>query len=84
MPPTTFTSRDFNREPNRIKRAAKDGPVIITERSRPDLVVMSYERYATLTGQRPSFLDRIGMPGLSDIDLDTALPNDLPRAADFG
>ena len=84
MQPATFTSRDFNREPSRIKRAAKEGPVIITERSRPALVVMSYERYASLTGNGRSFLDRIGMPGLSDIELDTSLPKDPPRAVDFG
>lgn len=84
MPPATFTSRDFNREPSRIKRAAKQGPVIITERNRPDIVVMSYERYASLTGNGRSFLDRIGMAGLSGIDLDALLPRDLPRGADFG
>lgn len=84
MQPATFTSRDFNREPSRIKRAAKEGPVIITERSRPDLVIMSYERYASLTGDGRSFLDRIGMAGLSDVDFDTSLPKDTPRPVDFG
>lgn len=45
---------------------------------------MSYERYASLTGNGRSFLDRIGMAGLSGIDLDALLPRDLPRGADFG
>jgi hypothetical protein len=44
---------------------------------------MSYERYASLTGNGRFFLDRIGMPGLSDIELDTTLPKDPPRAVDF-
>jgi prevent-host-death family protein len=34
----TFTSREFNRSPGRVKRAAADGPVIITERGKPVLV----------------------------------------------
>ncbi|MEH3158282.1 MAG: type II toxin-antitoxin system prevent-host-death family antitoxin [Sphingomonas taxi] len=83
MPPATFTSKDFNREPGRIKRAAKQAPVIITERSRPDIVVMSYDLYASLTGTGGSFLDRIGMPDLSDIELDTSLPKVAPREAVF-
>lgn len=44
---------------------------------------MSYERYASLTGDGRSFLDRIGMAGLSDVDFDTSLPKDTPRPVDF-
>ncbi|AHE51939.1 type II toxin-antitoxin system prevent-host-death family antitoxin [Sphingomonas sanxanigenens] len=83
MTSETFTSRDFNREPSRIKRAAKRAPVIITERNRPDIVVMSYERYTALTADAGSFLERIAMPGLSNLDLDTNLPTGSPRAAVF-
>lgn len=83
MTSETFSSRDFNREPSRIKRAAKRAPVIITERDRPDIVVMSYERYTALTAGSGSFLERIAMPGLSDVDLDMALPTGGPQAAVF-
>ncbi|MGF7152120.1 prevent-host-death family protein [Sphingomonas zeicaulis] len=83
MTTETFTSRDFNREPSRIKRAAKRAPVIITERNNPDIVVMSYQRYTELTAGTGSFLDRIAMPGLSDVDLDMILPKGGPQAAIF-
>ena len=83
MQPAIFTSRDFIRGPNRIKRAAKEGPVIISKRSRPDIVVMSYERYVSLTKHGRSLLDRIGMPGLANIELDTSLPRDPPRDVDL-
>lgn len=83
MQPATFTSRDFNQNPSRIKRAAKDGTVIITERDRPDLVVMSYSAYTDLTGKRSTFLERIAMPDVPIIDLDTTLPATGPRAAEL-
>ena len=44
---------------------------------------MSYERYASLTGDSRYFLDRIDMPGLPDVDFDTSLPKDTPRPVHF-
>ena len=83
MPASTFTSRDFNREPGRIKRATADGMVVITERSKPCLVVLSYKDYQKLRGTNPSFREKIAMRGLSSIALDTSLPGSVPRAAEF-
>jgi prevent-host-death family protein len=54
---TTFTSRDFNRDPGRIKRAAQAGPVFITDRNRPSLVVLAIGDYERLAGRGTSLLD---------------------------
>lgn len=78
--PSTFTSRDFNREPGRIKRAAAQGPVVITERNKPALVVMAFAEYTKLTGKKRSLLDLLSMPGLADIDFDPTLPKNYPVA----
>jgi len=47
---TTLSSREFNQDASRAKRAAKAGPVIITERGRPAHVLMTIEDYRKLTG----------------------------------
>ena len=81
--PSTFTSRDFNREPGRIKRAAAHGPVVITARSKPALVVLAFADYKKLSGKRPSLLDALSMPGLADIDFNPTLPESFPVAPSF-
>jgi len=83
MTASTFTSRDFNREPGRIKRAAAEGMVVITERSKPCLVVLSYKDYRKIAADGPSFREKVAMRGLSSIALDTCLPGSVPRAAEF-
>lgn len=78
-----FSSREFNREPGRIKRAAKDGTVIITERGEPTLAVISWADYCALKSPSPSLLERLSVPGLSAIALETKRSITVPRAAEF-
>lgn len=54
----TMNSRTFARDAGAVKRAAQQGPVIITERGTPALAVLCIEDYYRLTGQTggPSLL----------------------------
>lgn len=79
----TFSSRDFNREPGRIKRAAADGPVIITERGRPIIAVMPYAEYERLKAPPANILDALDMDEVGDIEIDFSRPASFPRAATF-
>ena len=45
---TTMSSREFNQDTARAKRAAGNGPVIITDRGKPSHVLMSVEDYEKL------------------------------------
>ncbi len=45
MPPITISSREFNQDVGRAKRAARSGPVVITDRGRPAHVLLSFEEY---------------------------------------
>lgn len=72
---TTLSSRELNQDVGRAKKAAKDGPVFITDRGRPAHVLLSIEDYRRLAGDRRSIVDALSMPGLADIDFDP------PRAA---
>lgn len=51
-PPVTFSSREFNQDTARAKRAAKSGPVFITDRGAPSHVLMTVEDYERLKQQK--------------------------------
>lgn len=55
--PNTISSREFNQDLAKAKRAAKQGPLIITDRGKPAYVLMNYEDYALLTRSKKSLVD---------------------------
>ncbi len=67
---TTLSSREFNQDTSRAKKASSKGPVFITDRGKPAHVLLSMEEYQRLSGKRRSLLDALSMPGLADIELD--------------
>ena len=73
MTVSTITSRELNQDLGRAKKAALEGPVVITDRGKPAHVLLSYSDYAALLGERPNIIDALAMPGLSACDLN------LPR-----
>ena len=70
MPITTFTSRDFNQDVSKAKRATKKGPVFITDRGRPAHVLLSVEDYEAFTRQQGSIADLLAMPDADDTEFD--------------
>ncbi len=83
MPITTLSSRDFNQDTGRAKKAASAGPVFITDRGKPAHVLLTIEDYQRLTGKRRSVVDALAMPGLSGTELDLTRPANLPRETDL-
>lgn len=71
---TTMNSREFNRDTGAAKRAAAEGPVLITDRGRPAHVLLTYDAYQALLGPGPSIVALLAAPHTSDIDL--AVPRD--------
>ena len=70
MPVTSFSSRELNHDVSSAKKAAQNGPVIITDRGKPSHVLMTYGEFERLTGKLPNLVDALSMPGLSDIDFE--------------
>lgn len=70
MSHVTFSSREFNQHVSRAKRAADDGPVVITDRGKPAYVLMSHDEFSRLAGTKPNIVDLLRMPGIEDIELD--------------
>jgi prevent-host-death family protein len=81
--PATFTSRDFNRDPGSIKRAALKGPVFITDRNKPSLVVMAIGDYERLAGRGASLLDMLTSGDMQDFEFEPPKSRLSGRPADF-
>ncbi len=60
---TIFSSREFNQDTAKAKKAAGAGPVFITDRGKPAHVLLSIEEYQRLTGERRNIADALAMPG---------------------
>ena len=80
---TTLSSRSFNQDAGRAKKAAKEGPVFITDRGRPAHVLLTIEQYHRLSGAQVSIVDLLAMPGAEDIHAEFPRTGDLYHPADF-
>lgn len=67
---TTLSSRELNQDVTKAKKAAKSGPVFITDRGKPAHVLLSFSEYQRLTQQRRNIADALALPGAEDIDFD--------------
>jgi prevent-host-death family protein len=81
---TTLSSREFNQDTSRAKKAATKGPVFITDRGTPAHVLLSIEEYQRLTGGQGDIIDSLGLPpGVENVELEIPSTSELARAADF-
>jgi prevent-host-death family protein len=55
--PSTMSSREFNQDVAKAKRAARRCPVTITDRGKPAFVLMNYDDYLRMCGTRKSLAD---------------------------
>jgi len=81
--PATFTSRDFNRDPGRIKRAAQSGPVFITDRNKPSLVVLAIKDYERLASLGTSLLNVLMPDDDQDFEFEAPKARITVRPADL-
>lgn len=81
---TTVSSRDFNQDVSKAKRAAVNGPVIITDRGHPAHVLLTIEDYQKITDKQASIVELLAMPDAADIDFEPPRANkELYRPADL-
>ncbi|WP_028747946.1 type II toxin-antitoxin system Phd/YefM family antitoxin [Rhizobium mesoamericanum] len=80
---TTLSGRELNHDLGRAKRAAKDGPVIITDRGRPAHVLLSFDEYKRLTGKMRTLGDMLAAPGAEDVDLVLPQRTELAKPIDL-
>ncbi|MGE0667432.1 MAG: type II toxin-antitoxin system Phd/YefM family antitoxin [Sphingomonadales bacterium] len=80
----TFSSREFNQDASRVKKAAAGGPVFITDRGRPAHVLLTIEDYQRLTGGQMSLRQALEQEGAAaDFDFDPPRMDAVLRPADL-
>lgn len=84
---TTLSSREFNQDASRAKRAAKKGPVFITDRGRPAHVLLTIEEYQAISGgkKKKTLAEALAMPNADQVDFDPPRlgGDEFPVPADF-
>jgi prevent-host-death family protein len=81
---TKMSSRQFNQDTSMAKRAAKRGPVFITDRGRPSHVLLTAEEYERITATKASMGDLLAMPEAEDIEFEPPrLLGDLHKPTDL-
>jgi prevent-host-death family protein len=84
MTTTTLSSREFNQDTSRAKKAATKGPVIITDRGKPAHVLLTFDQYRELSGKKKTIVELLSMPGMPDIEFDPPrLGTELVQPADL-
>ena len=81
---TKLSSREFNQDTSRAKRAAKKGPVFITDRGRPSHVLLTAEEYERITSGQKSIADLLAMPEAAEVEFEPPrLIGDLHQQTDL-
>jgi prevent-host-death family protein len=81
---TTLSSREFNQDTGRAKKATRKGPVFITDRGRPAHVLLTIEEYQKLAGGKTSIVDLLGMPASESVEFEPGrLRGPFARPADL-
>jgi hypothetical protein len=64
----TFTSREFNQDTGKAKKAADKSIVYITDRGKPKYVLMSVKNYKIIRYRNRNLVDMLTMPGGENIE----------------
>lgn len=67
---TVMSSREFNQDTGKAKKAAEGGPVFITDRGRPGHVLLSIDDYRRLTSGKKTVAELLAIPSGEDVDFD--------------
>ncbi|NRA87922.1 MAG: type II toxin-antitoxin system Phd/YefM family antitoxin [Rhizobiales bacterium] len=80
---TTVTSREFNHDVSKAKRAATSGPVFITDRGHIAHVLLTIEEYHTITDEKESIVELLAMPNAEEIEFEPQPLKNLYNPTDF-
>jgi len=81
---TILSSREFNQDISGAKKAAIEGPVVITDRGRPAHVLLTIDEYQRLSGGSESIVEMLALPGIEDIEFEPPRAQKFHRPADLG
>jgi prevent-host-death family protein len=81
---TRMSSRKFNQDTGSAKKAARRGPVYVTDRGRVSHVLLSFEDYERLSQNRASIVELLAGPsGVEDVEFDAPAARGVAEPARF-
>jgi prevent-host-death family protein len=84
MTVTTLTSREFNQDTSGARKAARRGPVFITDRGRPTHVLLTIEDYRRLAGGNMSLAEALAQPDSGDFEFKPPRVGGMVKPANLG
>jgi prevent-host-death family protein len=81
---TTLTSREFNQDTRAARKAARRGPVFITDRGRPAHVLLTIEDYRRLAGGNMSLAEALAQPNVADFEFKPPRVGGMVKPANLG
>jgi len=77
-----LTSREFNQDTGRAKKAAQSGPVYITNRGQPSHVLLTFEHYNRLAANQLSMTELLSQPpGIEAVDFEAPVSREAAEPA---
>lgn len=73
----SISSREFNQDVSKAKRAAERGHVFITDRGKPAHVLLTIDDYYKLLGKTQSVAELLAMPESAEIEFDPKRSKDV-------
>lgn len=73
----SISSREFNQDVSKAKRAAESGCVFITDRGKPAHVLLTIDDYYKLVGKTKSVADLLSSPESAEIEFDPKRSKDI-------
>ena len=80
---TTLSSREFNQGASRAKKAARSGPVFITDRGQPAHVLLSIEDYRKLAGNELTLAQALAQVDVQNFEFKPPRFDVIFRATDL-
>lgn len=68
----TVSSREFNQDVSKLKKASLKGPIFITDRGHPAHVLLSIKDYQKLTKTQENIVEMLIMPDAASIEFEVA------------
>lgn len=83
MTTTILSSREFNQDTGKAKKAALQGPVFITDRGKASFVLLTVEEYRKICGAQPNMVDLLAMSETGDIEFELPKANITAQVPDL-
>ena len=79
-----MTSREFNQDTGSAKKAARTGPVYVTDRGQVSHVLLSFDDYQRIAQNQASIVELLaGPPGVEDIEFEIPTSHEVAEPASF-